>query len=82
MSSLETLVANITRVIINPLIILLFAIALLVFVWGVVEYIIKAAKGGDDFGDAKRHLFWGVIGMFIMVAVKGIMVLIMNIIGV
>lgn len=81
MDTAETLVSNITREIINPIIVLLFAVALLVFVWGIVEYIVKSSKGGDDLKDAKRHLIWGVFGMFIMVAVKGLVELLKNIIG-
>ena len=53
--------------IINPLIILMFAIALIVFIWGLAMFI---AKGGDEDAreTAKRHILYGVLGMFIMVS--------------
>lgn len=81
MDGAETLLGNITKVIINPIITLLFAVALLVFVWGIVEYILKASKGGDDLKAAKNHLIYGVFGMFLMAAVFGILELIKNIVG-
>ena len=64
------LAANLTRVIINPLIALIFAIGLLVFVWGLIEFLIGINIQGDSekTENGKRHMLWGVIGMFVMVA--------------
>ncbi len=61
--------------IVNPILILLFAIALLVFIWGVFNYIVhaddptKRSEGG-------KGMIYGVIGMFIMFSVFGIINLI------
>jgi phosphotransferase system glucose/maltose/N-acetylglucosamine-specific IIC component len=63
--------------IVIPLIYLMFAIALVYFFWGGVEYIISLnnptkKKEGQD------HLFWGVIGLVIMISVFGITTFIFN----
>lgn len=58
--------------VLNPLVILLFAGAFLVFLWGIFQFV----YAGDDATakeDGKRHLLYGVIGMTIMVAAYSIM---------
>lgn len=72
-SVLDPLIKNI----VNPVIQLLFAIGIIVFAWGVAQMV----WNGDD-PDArdqgKRHMLWGVIGMFIMVSAWGIIYLVAN----
>ena len=72
-SALNPIIVNI----IEPAIALLFAVALVVFVWSIVQYIIK---GGEE-GDTKR-LWWsilgGVIGMALMLSAWGIIHLVAN----
>jgi phosphotransferase system glucose/maltose/N-acetylglucosamine-specific IIC component len=65
-------IAKINQNIINPLIYLLFALALVFFLWGVAQFILNSG-GGDTKNEGKSHIFWGIIGMFIMVGVYGIM---------
>jgi hypothetical protein len=57
--------------IVDPLMALLFAIGLLLFVWGLVEFLWNYNKGETQ-NEGKKHMFWGVIGMFIMVGAYGI----------
>ncbi|MDO8548285.1 MAG: hypothetical protein Q7R71_01280 [bacterium] len=66
----KTLAANLTRVIINPIIALLFAAGLLLFAWGIIEFLVGSSASGDASKkeDGKRHMLWGIIGMFIMAA--------------
>ena len=47
-------------------------LALLVFVWGLVKFIFRA--GGDEkaVGDGKNLMKWGLIALFVMVSVWGI----------
>ena len=74
------LVNQIKTEIVNPLIGLLFAIALVYFLWGVFQFITKA-DDGDKAGEGKKHMVWGLIGMFIMFSAFGIMSIIGNFIG-
>lgn len=66
------LLERIESVILDPVIMLLFAGAVMYFVWGLVETI----TAGDDSSKRKTgsdHIMWGLIGIFIMVAVYGIL---------
>ena len=50
---------------------LLTAIALFVFVWGVARFI-KAAGNEKEIKDSKNLLIWGIVGLFILVTIWGI----------
>jgi len=79
----KTLADNLTRVIVNPIIALLFAAGLLLFAWGIVEFLIGNAESGDSEKrqNGKRHMLWGIIGMFIMAASFTIIKLVDNSVG-
>jgi hypothetical protein len=57
--------------IINQATVLLGSIALLVFFWGIVKYI---SKRGDEKGieEAKNTIKWGLIALFVMFSVWGL----------
>ncbi len=58
--------------IVDPLVLLLFSVAFLIFLWGIFEFVYKA----DDEGareKGKQHLVYGIVGMVVMVAAYGIM---------
>ncbi len=80
-TTIATLLGKINQYILNPAIILLFVIALLVFFWGLVEFIYKA--GSDDGRETgKRNIVWGIVGMVVMVGVYGIIRLVLNTFGI
>lgn len=62
----EKLIQNISGVIVNPLIVLMFSVALVVFLWGVREYI-AGADNPEVRSKGAQHIMWGIIGMGIMV---------------
>jgi hypothetical protein len=66
-----TQIINMFRDIGLKIIPLLGAIAFLVFVFGVSKYI-KSAGSGKDVKDSKNLLIWGVVGLFVLVAIWGI----------
>jgi lysylphosphatidylglycerol synthetase-like protein (DUF2156 family) len=80
MKSVLTLIHKINTVIVNPLILLMFAAAVLVFLYGVFEYV-KDSDSEDARSTGRNHILWGVVGMFIMISVFSIMDIIMNTIG-
>lgn len=47
------------------------AVAFLVFVWGVARFI-KSAGSEKEVKDSKNLLIWGVIGLFLLVTIWGI----------
>lgn len=67
--------------IISPIILLLVAVSLLVFLFGVLEMI---AKSGSEEGrtTGRKHVIWGLIGLFIIISAFGIINLIKATIGV
>jgi hypothetical protein len=67
-------------VVLQPVIFLVFGIAFLVFIWGLVMFIKdKDSVEGKETG--KRNIIWGIIGMLIMVSVFGIINIIAGTIG-
>ncbi len=66
--------------ILNPIIALLFAVALVVFFYGVVKFIVNAGNAKES-TDGKMHMVWGVVGLFIMISVWGIINVVCNTIG-
>ena len=48
------------------------ALAVLFFLYGVMEFI-AGAGNEEKRTQGKRHIIWGIIGIFIMISVFGIM---------
>ena len=68
------------RVINSYLIPLLIAVAVLVFFWGIIKYI--GSQGNDDSRKEARHLMvWGIIALFVMVSVWGLVGLLSTTLG-
>jgi ABC-type thiamin/hydroxymethylpyrimidine transport system permease subunit len=63
---------RIIDVILNPVVALLFSVAFIVFLWGIFQMVRAAGGSGEGLDDGKRHLLWGVVGMFIMVSAYAI----------
>ena len=66
--------------IVSPLVMLMFAVAIIVFVWGIVEMLMH----GDDATAREKgrwHMLAGVIGICIMVSAWGIIYFISGTIG-
>jgi uncharacterized membrane protein HdeD (DUF308 family) len=79
MLTITPLLQKIDRYILNPLIVLLFVIGLAFFIWGVVQLI---ANPEDTKGEGKQNILWGIIGMFIMISVMGIIRVILATFGI
>lgn len=75
-SSAGAFAACLSNVIINPLLALIFATGLLVFIYGLVEYMWGLSSDTDKKNTGKQHMLWGIIGMFIMFAAWAILELI------
>ncbi|OGG41637.1 hypothetical protein A2837_00630 [Candidatus Kaiserbacteria bacterium RIFCSPHIGHO2_01_FULL_46_22] len=64
--------AKFNDAILYPLITLMMTIALIVFLYGVFEFIMNAGnEAGRSAG--KKHIMWGVVGMVIMVSAYSIL---------
>ncbi len=83
-ATVGALMAKINKVIINPLITLMFIVAFVMFIWGLFSFFQAKGGGGsdEDIQTGKRHAMWGIIGMTIMVSVFGLMQFLINSLGV
>ena len=79
-ASVTSLMNSIDKVIINPIIIFLFALAMVYFLYGLAQYLLSP-DNEEVRKTSKSHMIWGLVGLFIMVAVFGIMKLILNTLG-
>jgi len=79
-ASVVTLMKSIDRVIINPIIYFLFALAMVYFLYGLAQYLLSP-DNEEVRKSSKSHMLWGIVGLFIMVAVFGIMNLILSTVG-
>lgn len=79
-ASIETLMKSINKVVINPIIFFIFALAMVYFLYGVAQYLLNP-DNEEVRKTSKSHMMYGIFGLFIMVAVFGIMNLILNTLG-
>lgn len=73
--------ARFSAVIVNPILALIFAAGMLVFVWGIVEYMWELSYKGENKNEGKQHMLWGLVGMFLMIAAYSVLRLIVNTVG-
>ena len=73
-------IKRVDQFILNPLIILFFTVALLVFMWGLVEFLLHPDEGADR-EKGKRNILYGILGMLVMVAAFGIIRIILDTFG-
>ena len=72
MSPLKVLLGNIATLIINPVIILGFVVAMIVFFYGIVQFISHADEATKR-EEGKQSIIYGIIGLFVMFSVYGIL---------
>jgi hypothetical protein len=66
--------SRVNAVILNPLITLVFTVSFIYFAYGVVRFLsMDADAKGTSREEAKGAIFWGLVGMFIMFSVFGIL---------
>lgn len=68
---LDTFLGKVVTQIVNPIILLLAAVAFVAFLWGVFEFIRHA---GDEAkrAEGKSAIMWGIIGLVIIFGAYGI----------
>lgn len=76
-ASVDSFMANVSEVIINPLIILLFALAVAYFTYGVLKFVLNA-ENEEKRTEGKNAMLWGIVGLVIMIGVWTILNLVLN----
>jgi hypothetical protein len=59
----------------------LFAVAFIVFIWGIFEYFIAGGANEEKRKQGKSFILYGLIGFFIMMSVWGLVNVIVNTFG-
>lgn len=72
---------KVNQFILNPLILLAFGTAFLVFFWGIFQFIFSQTVDTQR-EEGKRKIFWGLFGMFIMISAYGLIHLILSTFGI
>jgi len=80
-ASVESFIARVDAQIINPLIVFLFALAVVYFLYGLVEFL-GNAENDEKRSIGKSHMIWGVVGLTIMMGVWAILWVILNTLGI
>ena len=78
MEAAMKLISKVNTTIINPFIVLLFAIATVYFVAGVLQYLFLAKSDPSAVQKGLKHMGWGLFGMFVMISVFSFLKIIMN----
>ena len=74
-------VLEVVRNVLNQIIPIIMVLATVVFLWGIVSYI-TAAGDEKKQATAKNYITYGIIGLFFMVAIWGVVKAIVNTFGV
>ena len=61
------IIQKFAEIIVNPAIMILFAVAFVVFLWGVAQYI-RNSSNPSAATTGRDHMIWGIVGMAIMVS--------------
>lgn len=78
---LEELIFKVNDKILNPLIEITFVVALVIFLFGLMEFI-RNPSNKDKREQGRSHMLWGVIGFLIMFTVFGIINLLVRTFGI
>lgn len=79
--SIAPFLDKVNEFILNPIIVLLFAVAFVVFMFGLFQFVKNASdmKARDD---GKKRIIYGLIGMFIMFSAYGLIHILLTTFGI
>ncbi len=81
LSGLQTLLQDF-RQIIGTVVTVIFALALAFFFWGVAQFILNDAGNDKTREDGKKKMMWGIIALFVMFSIYGILRAVGSLIGI
>jgi uncharacterized membrane protein YidH (DUF202 family) len=72
---------KVVQVIVNPIIQVVFAVAIIIFVYGVFEFV-RGADNPEVRKQGQQHMLWGILGLTIMIAVFTIIRILLSTLGI
>jgi uncharacterized membrane protein YidH (DUF202 family) len=76
-ASVDSIVEKVNKLIVNPIIVFLFALAIVYFLYGIFQFIANQ-ENEEAKTKGKNHIIWGIIGIVIMMGVFTILNIIMR----
>jgi uncharacterized membrane protein len=76
----EELISHIASIL-SDVVLLLVAFAVVVFLWGVVKYIMSG-DNEEKRKEARQYITWGIVGLFVMVSVWGLVNILIDTLGI
>src|SRR3990167_10704692 len=76
----QDLIIYVVNIINDALIPLIFAIAVVLFIWGVVQYVINA-QDTEKKAKGRQFMIWGIIALAVMISVWGLVSILGNTFG-
>jgi hypothetical protein len=68
----QSIVTRVENAILFPLMTFMLSVALLMFLWGMYEYVRDAENDGSR-GKGRSHMLYGIIGMLVMLCAMAIL---------
>jgi hypothetical protein len=56
--------------VLSPLVPIIISLTIIYFVWAIIKFVIRGEV--KDKEEAKQMMFWGIVGLFVMVSVWGL----------
>ena len=77
---IQTIITRTTDVV-RQIVVAVFVLAVVVFAWGIVK-MISAAGNTEKIKQAKGIIWWGIIGMFVLATIGGIIAFLQSELGI
>ena len=77
---MEGLFEKAVQLIVNPILQVVFVVAIILFVYGVFEFV-RGADNPEVRTQGQQHMLWGLVGLAIMVSVFTIIHIFLNTLG-
>jgi hypothetical protein len=81
LDSVGNILDFLTCLIVKSLVPLLFALATVGFIWGVIQMVINP-EDSEKRKQGKQYMIWGIIGIFVMLSIFGLVQIISNTFGI
>jgi len=76
-ASVDDIVFSVNKLVINPLIVFIFALAVVYFLYGIFQFV-SNQDSEEKKTIGKNHMMWGIIGIVVMMGVFTILNMIIN----
>jgi F0F1-type ATP synthase membrane subunit c/vacuolar-type H+-ATPase subunit K len=77
--TIEGIIGVILDSLLNPLVPILIGLAIIIFAWGLFNYLKSGLGDAAELQGAKSLMFWGALIVFVMVSVWGLVLVLQNI---